>query len=160
MTLAINPLISRLRCSLSGREIDSKGYSSPIGLCSCCPDPGRPIVVEYDLARAKQEGLTAGFGKGNHGGGIMRYEPLLPVCGVAEDYAADVGGTPTIRHAALSRDLGVEFFMKSEGGNPSGSFKDRGLAMGVAFGVACGARRFCLPTQGNAGVAAALFCSR
>ncbi len=49
---------------------------------------------------------------------------------------------------------------KNEGTNPSGSFKDRGLAVGVAFGTACGAQRFCLPTQGNAGVAASLFSAR
>ncbi len=157
MTLSINPLISRLTCSLSGREVENGGFSSPIGLCSCCPAPGRPVVVEYNLARAKAGALAAGFSGGR---GILRYEALLPVCGIAEDYAADVGATPIVRHAALSRDLGVEFSIKSEGGNPSGSFKDRGLAVGVALGVACGARRFCLPTQGNAGVAAALFSSR
>jgi threonine synthase len=51
-------------------------------------------------------------------------------------------------------------FLKNESGNPSGSFKDRGLAMGVALGSAMGATRFCLPTQGNAGVAAALYSAR
>ena len=44
--------------------------------------------------------------------------------------------------------------MKLEGGNPSGSFKDRGLAMGLGLAWACGAQQVCLPTQGNAGVAA------
>ncbi len=120
-------------------------------------------MVEYDLARAKREGVADGFtgaGGALAGRGMLRYEALLPICGVEEDYAADVGATPIVRHAALSRDLGVEFFMKCEGGNPSGSFKDRGLAVGVALGVACNAKRFCLPTQGNAGVAAALFSSR
>jgi threonine synthase len=54
----------------------------------------------------------------------------------------------------------VQVFLKNEGTNPSGSFKDRGLAVAVAFGRACGAGRFCLPTQGNAGVAASLFSAR
>ncbi len=79
---------------------------------------------------------------------------------VPGDYAPDVGATPTVRHDALSRELGCEVYLKNEGGNPSGSFKDRGLAVGVALGAASGAKRFCLPTQGNAGVAACLFSRR
>ncbi|MFZ5788653.1 MAG: pyridoxal-phosphate dependent enzyme, partial [Acidobacteriota bacterium] len=77
-----------------------------------------------------------------------------------EEIGADVGGTPTTRHDALSRDLDLAVWVKNEGTNPSGSFKDRGLAVGVALGAACGARRFCLPTQGNAGVACCLFSAR
>jgi threonine synthase len=71
-----------------------------------------------------------------------------------------VGHTPVVSHAALSDRHQVEVLIKNEGTNPSGSFKDRGLAVAVALGRACGARRFCLPTQGNAGVAASLFSAR
>jgi threonine synthase len=75
-------------------------------------------------------------------------------------YAPDVGLTRAVRHEALGGMNGVDLFVKNEGTNPSGSFKDRGLAVGIALGVACGAKRFCLPTQGNAGVASALFSTR
>ena len=85
---------------------------------------------------------------------------LLPVLGLPWRYAPDVGLTATVRHELLGGENGVELYLKNEGCNPSGSFKDRGLAAGVALGVACGARRFCLPTQGNAGVAASLFSAR
>ncbi|HUK12689.1 MAG TPA: pyridoxal-phosphate dependent enzyme, partial [Thermoanaerobaculaceae bacterium] len=92
--------------------------------------------------------------------GILAFEPLLPVVGLAADYAGDVGRTPALRSGRLSDELGAAVFVKNEAANPSGSFKDRGLAVGVALGVVCGARRFCLPTQGNAGVAACLFSAR
>jgi len=75
-------------------------------------------------------------------------------------YADDVGGTRACRHAPLADGLGVDLWLKNESTNPSGSFKDRGLAMAIALGVASGAERFCLPTQGNAGVAASMFSSR
>jgi threonine synthase len=159
MTLRINPNVSGLRCSASGKDVASGGFSSPIGLCSCCPAPGKPVVVEYDGERVRAElpGLPLPEPRGR---GIWRYAPLLPVVDVPDDYAPDVGGTPTVRHERLSRELGLELLVKNEGTNPSGSFKDRGLAVGVALGRACGAQRFCLPTQGNAGVAACLFSAR
>jgi threonine synthase len=155
----INRYVSGLRCSSSRKEVATNGFSSPIGLCRCCPAPGKPVVVEYDaeLVRGEVRGRPLAEWPG---GGIWRYAPLLPVVDVPEDYAADVGGSPTVRHRRLSRELGVELFIKNEGTNPSGSFKDRGLAVGIALGRACGAERFCLPTQGNAGVAASLFSAR
>lgn len=155
--MRINPNIRRLVCSFSGREVDAGGFRTPIGLCRCCPPPGKPVVVEYDLNAAR-----AGWEARDQGRvvGMWRYAALLPVLDVPGDYAADVGGTPAVRHAALSDELGCEVWLKNEGGNPSGSFKDRGLAVGVALGAASGARRFCLPTQGNAGVAACLFSQR
>jgi threonine synthase len=157
MNARINPNVSGLRCSLSGKEVPSNGFASPIGLCRCCPPPGRPVVIEYNGERTCREMRAVGQAGP---AGIWRYAPLLPVVDVPDEYAADVGDTPTVRHARLSRELGVELYIKNEGTNPSGSFKDRGLAVGVALGRACGAQRFCLPTQGNAGVAACLFSAR
>jgi threonine synthase len=149
----INPLVRRAICSATGREVDTHGWSRPLGLS---PHSGKPIVLEYDLERARHELITVPEPRR----GLLRYEPLLPVRDLPGGYAGDVGGTLTVRHDALSRELGLDLFVKSEGSNPSGSFKDRGLAIGVALGAACGASRFCLPTQGNAGMAAALFSAR
>ncbi len=159
MALRINPNVLRLRCSYSGRQVDARGFASPVGLCTCCPPPGKPVVVDYDRERVLAELRTVPPVR-RGGAGIWRFAPLLPVLGVPEAYAADVGGTPVVRHDRLSEELGVDVFLKNEGSNPSGSFKDRGLAVGIALGLASGARRFCLPTQGNAGVAACLFSAR
>jgi threonine synthase len=150
----LNPTVARLRCSKSGREVTLGALERPPGLCACCPLPGKPLVVEYDAERVRASWPS------KRGRGLFRFASALPVTGLAPSYAGDVGDTPITRHERLSEELGVEVFVKNEAGNPSGSFKDRGLAMGVALGAALGARRFCLPTQGNAGVAAALFCSR
>ncbi len=156
MTLRINPAIARLRCSKSGLEVPSGGFGRPLGLCPCCPAPGKPLVIEYDAGKVR-EALPSGPPASR---GLFRFEAMLPVLGAPADYAGDVGGTPVLAHPRLSESLGVEVLLKNESANPSGSFKDRGLAMGIAFGAACGARRFCLPTQGNAGVAASLFSAR
>lgn len=92
--------------------------------------------------------------------GLPRFEPVLPVQELSDAYAGDVGDTPTVRQEILGAQYSVDVWLKQEGTNPSGSFKDRGLAVAVALGALCGARRFCLPTQGNAGVAASLFSAR
>lgn len=115
-----------------------------------------PLVVEYDAERVR----AAWHRPAQRVSGLFRFGPALPVAGLSDEYASDVGGTPTLRSRVLSDELGLEVLVKNESTNPSGSFKDRGLAMGIALGVALGARRFCLPTQGNAGVAAALFSAR
>jgi len=151
--LNVNPKISRLVCSVTGNEIDTREFQKPIGLCSCCAPPGKPVIVEYDLERVE-------IGEPRRGLGMWSFADLLPVVGTQPAFAADVGLTATVELSFWSRELGIDVLAKNEGPNPSGSFKDRGLAAGIAFGAACGARRFCLPTQGNAGVAASLFSAR
>jgi threonine synthase len=151
--LRINPKIERLVCSATGDEVEDYAFARPIGLCECCPSPGRPVVIEYRLDDVE-------LGGPDRGRGIWSFADLLPVAGTKASFAADVGFTPTIEIPTWSEETGITVLAKNEGGNPSGSFKDRGLAVGVAFGRACGAERFCLPTQGNAGVAASLFSAR
>jgi threonine synthase len=153
----LNPDVQKIVCSVTGKAYDPQGFSKPIGLCSCCPAPGKPLVVVYKLEEIRERIEKEGWGKGP---GIWRYGTLLPVLGMPWRYAPDVGLTRAVRHEALGGMNGVDLYLKNEGTNPSGSFKDRGLAVGIALGVACGAKRFCLPTQGNAGVASSLFSTR
>ncbi len=158
MDLRINPNVGRLVCSASGQEVPSGNFETPVRLCTCC-DPPKPVMVTYDPEKVRGE-LERFPHPDLTGPGIWKYAPLLPVLGVPEAYAGDVGLTPTMRCDVLSEELEAGVWLKNEGTNPSGSFKDRGLAVGIALGAASGARRFCLPTQGNAGVAASLFSRR
>jgi threonine synthase len=152
-TLRINPKVKRLVCSMTGKKVETYEYRRPIGLCDCCPPPGKPVIVEYDLDAIE-------LGDPNRMLGMWSFADLLPAVGAPASFAADVGLTPIVELEGWSDALEVTVLVKNEGGNPSGSFKDRGLAAGVALGRACGAKRFCLPTQGNAGVAASLFSAR
>ena len=112
-------------------------------------------MVDYNLTNLSPEGILD-----REKSGIAAWSKLLPVVGLEPEYAGDVGQTHCPRHDRLSEELDLDVFIKLENTNPGGSFKDRGLALAVALGVALGARRFCLPTQGNAGVSAALFSAR
>jgi threonine synthase len=155
--IRLNPDIAKVVCSVTGSETDAKEYSRPLGLCTCCPPPGKPLIVVYALDAIRERLGDGGWGTGP---GIWRYGALLPVLGLPWRYAPDVGLTRAVRNEPLAGENGVDLYLKNEGTNPTGSFKDRGLSVGIGLGVACGAQRFCLPTQGNAGVAAALFSTR
>lgn len=152
----LNPALERVRCSFSGT---ARAFEpgKPLGLCDCCV-PAKPLLLEYDPEVQAREWTRLRSSAGAPRG-IRRYAFALPV-EAAPSHFEGVGGTGVVEHALLSEELGVRVLLKNEGGNPSGSFKDRGLSVAVAFGLALGARSFCLPTQGNAGVAAAMFCSR
>jgi len=155
--IRLNPDLAKVVCSVTGSETDVRDLIRPLGLCSCCPRPGKPLVAVYDLDAIRERLGDKNWGTGP---GIWRYGALLPVLGLPWRYAPDVGLTQGVRHDSLGGETGVDLYLKNEATNPSGSFKDRGLAVGIALGVACGAQRFCLPTQGNAGVAASLFSTR
>lgn len=152
----LNPAINSVRCSLTAR---SQAFSTerPLGRCSCC-EPAAPLIVGYTSA-----GLRGGWQRqgGPQGTDILRrYGFALPAVIDSDGYGAGVGVTPIVRHEQLSSELDLALFIKSEAQNPSGSFKDRGLSVAILLGYALGARQFCVPTQGNAGVAAALFSAR
>jgi threonine synthase len=155
MKLELNPNILRLVCAHTREAfVPSDLGSRPIGRHG-----ESPLLFEYDLGAISRQPVLPPF-VAPSGPGLWRYGPLLPVSGVSERYAGDVGRTPVVCDERLLSEHGVELHLKLEGRNPSGSFKDRGLAVAVALAVACGARRLCLPTQGCAGVAAALFSAR
>jgi threonine synthase len=157
VSVVLNPLLRQVRCSLSGKARPFDALA-PLGLCDCC-FPARPLVLEYqtDGSSAIKEPASSCLPWGQNA--LERYTRWLPVS-TSREYATGVGLTSTERESQLSSELDCEVLLKLEHTNPSGSFKDRGLSVGVALGAALGARRFCLPTQGNAGVAASLFSAR
>jgi threonine synthase len=68
---------------------------------------------------------------------LWRYGDLLPG-ERPTGLAAGAGGTPLVRAPRLDDDVGARVHVKYEGGNPTGTFKDRGSAVGVAVAAAAG----------------------
>ncbi len=151
MQARLNPEIRDWVCSKTGDSQQLGVPTAAVGLCSCCPAPGFPILVKYAPNRELSTDGRRGLG---------RFESRLPVQGLSPRYADDVGDTAVLEDERLSAESGARVFLKGEGQNPSGSFKDRGLAVGVALAHVLGATRVALPTQGNAGIAAALYSAR
>jgi threonine synthase len=70
------------------------------------------------------------------------------------------GSTPLLRAERLSAGPGVEVWLKCEGANPTGSFKDRGMALAVAKAVEAGARAIVCASTGNTAASAAAYAAR
>jgi len=70
------------------------------------------------------------------------------------------GSTPLLRAGRLSAGPGVEVWLKCEGANPTGSFKDRGMALAVAKAVEAGARAIVCASTGNTAASAAAYAAR
>jgi threonine synthase len=70
------------------------------------------------------------------------------------------GGTPLLPAPRLSRQAGVEVWLKWEGANPTGSFKDRGMAVAVGRAVEAGARGVVCASTGNTAASAAAYAAR
>jgi threonine synthase len=70
------------------------------------------------------------------------------------------GGTPLLPAPRLSQQVGVEVWLKWEGANPTGSFKDRGMAVAVGRAVEAGARGVVCASTGNTAASAAAYAAR
>jgi threonine synthase len=92
---------------------------------------------------------------------MWRFRELLPLGPGESPVSLGEGGTPLLGAPRLGAELGLaHLLIKDEASNPTGSFKARGLAAAVTRATLGGARRFVLPTAGNAGVAAAAYGAR
>ncbi|MFP4244975.1 MAG: threonine synthase [Ectothiorhodospira sp.] len=93
---------------------------------------------------------------------IERYRDRLPVHDDARVIALGEGNTPLIRLNNIPRSLEreVDIYVKFEGLNPTGSFKDRGMTMAVTKAVEEGARAIICASTGNTSASAAAYAAR
>ena len=93
---------------------------------------------------------------------IERYRDRLPVHDDTRVISLGEGNTPLIRLNNVPRDLrkDVDIYVKFEGLNPTGSFKDRGMTMAVTKAVEEGARAIICASTGNTSASAAAYAAR
>jgi threonine synthase len=95
-------------------------------------------------------------------GVIDRYKTYLPVTKKTPLVTLLEGNTPLIYAAKVSRYLGkyIKVYLKYEGLNPTGSFKDRGMTMAISKAKEEGARAVICASTGNTSASAAAYASR
>lgn len=117
--------------------------------CAQCGQVLEIALAEADLANSRFSGR-----------GVWRYEPWLPADakGAATLMEGDTGLYPCER---LAKEIGIKrLFIKNEGDNPTGSFKDRGMTVGVTWAAKLGAKAVACASTGNTSASMAAYAAR
>ncbi|HEX9574475.1 MAG TPA: threonine synthase [Myxococcales bacterium] len=93
-------------------------------------------------------------------GVLLRWRDRLPVTPRTPALSLGEGDTPLVAAPTLARDVGcAELWLKVEGQNPTGSFKDRGMVVAVAKAAEADARVAACASTGNTSASAAAYCA-
>jgi len=91
---------------------------------------------------------------------IERYRDHLPFEAGDPIVSLNEGGTALLHAPLISEQVGAEVYFKCEGGNPTGSFKDRGMTCAVSAALRDGARAVICASTGNTAASAAAYAAR
>lgn len=160
----VPPTIS-LQCIRCGRNYPASELRY---LCDC----GGLLDVWHDLEQLRSHisrGLFDGRLRGAPGprvaptinSGVWRYREIILPATVDNIVSRPEGNTPLYEHPTLSHWVGADnFFLKHEGENPTGSFKDRGMTVGVTQARLMGAKAVACASTGNTSASLAAYAAR
>ena len=128
---------------------------APDQIIYTCKRCGHLLAVEYDLCDievSRDEWMRRPLS-------VWRYRELLPVRG--EPVSLQEGGTPLYHLKAIGKELGIpELYAKHEGMNPTGSFKDRGMTVGVSMARQLGMTSVACASTGNTSASLAAYAAK
>ena len=93
-------------------------------------------------------------------GVIEEYRDRLPVTGSTPVVTLLEGGTPLVRSESLSQETGCDVWLKYDGANPTGSFKDRGMTLAISRAAEEGAKAVVCASTGNTSASAAAYAAK
>lgn len=93
-------------------------------------------------------------------GVISEYRSWLPITETTPAISLGEGGTPLVHSAWLSQLASGDVFIKVEGDNPTGSFKDRGMTVAISAAVAEGAKAVVCASTGNTSASMTAYAAR
>jgi threonine synthase len=133
---------------------------------SRCPDCGGLLEIAHrppDLTRAElllRFTERRGARPGTPASGVWRFRELV-LPSAEELISHPEGNTPLLHRTALDRWTGADgLLLKHEGHNPTGSFKDRGMTVGVTQAVRIGARAVACASTGNTSASLAAYAAQ
>ncbi len=93
-------------------------------------------------------------------GVLPNYKDFLPITPNTPLFSLGEGDTPLVRCQALEKEIGCgELYLKLEGCNPTGSFKDRGMVVAVAKAMEAGSKAIACASTGNTSASAAAYAA-
>ncbi|MBI2329537.1 MAG: threonine synthase [Chloroflexi bacterium] len=93
-------------------------------------------------------------------GVLVKYKDFLPVTPETPLFSLGEGDTPLVRCSRLEQEIGCgELYLKLEGCNPTGSFKDRGMVVAIAKALEAGSQTIMCASTGNTSASAAAYAA-
>ncbi|MEM0301591.1 MAG: threonine synthase [Archaeoglobaceae archaeon] len=134
-----------VKCIECGKENSEESYN-----CEC----GGLLEVRINLDQVEID-----FKLNGKDLSVWKYRSLLPV--KIEPISLKEGGTPLYRLERLEKELGIRrIYVKHEGLNPSGSFKDRGMTVGVTKAIEFNRKAVACASTGNTSASMAMYAAR
>jgi threonine synthase len=93
-------------------------------------------------------------------GVIEEYRDRMPVTDATPVVTLREGGTPLVRSDPLSDETGCDVYLKYEGANPTGSFKDRGMTVAMSKALEDGSKAVVCASTGNTSASAAAYAAK
>ncbi|MBI4312552.1 MAG: threonine synthase [Chloroflexi bacterium] len=145
--------LSHLECTACGKTYSA---DEPHRVCPAC---GKVLYARYDLPHLRRD-----FSRGaiaSRPATMWRYYEAMPVRNEEDVVSLGEGMTPLLHARNLGRQLGCpRLYIKDESGNPTGSFKARGMSAAVSRAKELGLRKLTVPSAGNAAGAMAAYCAQ
>ncbi len=139
-----------MRCIECGKvhDVDRAVYA-----CTSC---GSLLELRMDRAKALERLSEAKMKKRPLS--VWRYKELIPVGERAQVFTLNEGGTPLLDAKRLAEDIGIKRIrIKFDGTNPTGSFKDRGMTVGITKAKELGMKTVACASTGNTSASLAAY---
>ena len=136
----------------------SCGERHPKGTLYSCNKCGGILDAEYNYDEISVEKVLQKFQKGRS---IWRFRDLLPVGDDVRPVSLGEGNTPLLHADKIGHTLGMSnIFLKDESRNPTGSFKDRALSVGITCAVEKKVQKVLTASSGNAAASASAYSAK
>ena len=143
-------LVENLSCSKCGQGYNFKEVQT---FATCCE---KPLVFSYHLREDISKNIL-----NTNVQSIWKYRSFLPILDTKHIVSLGEGLTPITKIEKVGELVNVEhLYLKDESGNPTGSFKARGLSVAISKLKELGIQKCIIPTAGNAGGAMAAYCTK
>ncbi len=135
-----------IRCISCGEEFDDNE------IIYTCPKCGSILeaVPDFDVDKSIFDGRRQN---------VWKYKECIPV-DETKIVSLDEGGTPFVHCDKIGDELGVDLYVKVEGSNPTGSFKDRGMTVGMTKAMELGVHTVGCASTGNTSASLAAYAAR
>ncbi len=135
-----------MKCVSCGKEFDDNEIIYNCTKCNSILE----VICQPNVSRDIFEGRKQT---------LWKYKEFMPV-DHSKIVSLEEGGTPFIKCNTIGKELGIDLFVKVEGSNPTGSFKDRGMSVGITKAMELGVSTVGCASTGNTSASLAAYAAR